>query len=105
MRSYPGSIQKKIVLFGSYAYGDPDDASDFDLLVIVDNLRSSRREARLKIRKSIRRYLIPKDIIVVTEKDVKDWQNVPSAFITSVMKNGRVIYERENWGAVNNVRT
>lgn len=27
---------KKIVLFGSFAYGKPDNASDIDLLVICD---------------------------------------------------------------------
>ena len=60
----------KIVLFGSYAYGNPSKDSDLDILVVVDDLESTRRELRLKIRKALREFLIPKDIIVVTEKDM-----------------------------------
>ncbi len=28
----------KIILFGSYAYGEPDENSDIDLVVVVDNI-------------------------------------------------------------------
>jgi len=62
-------------------------------LVIVDNLKSTRRELRLKIRKALREFLVPKDIIVVTKEDIENWKNVPQAFITSVMRKGRVLYE------------
>jgi len=86
----------KIVLFGSYAYGKPDEDSDLDILVVVDRITSTRRELRLKIRKALREYLLPKDILVVTTEDVERWKSVPDAFITSVMRKGRVLYEREN---------
>ena len=86
----------KIVLFGSYAYGNPSKDSDLDILVVVDDLESTRRELRLKIRKALREFLIPKDIIVVTEKDIEDWKDVPQAFITSVIRKGRVLYEKQD---------
>ncbi|WP_297446277.1 nucleotidyltransferase domain-containing protein [Desulfurobacterium sp.] len=86
----------KIILFGSYAHGSPSKDSDLDILVIVDNLESTRRALRLKIRKALREFRIPKDIIVVTKEDVKNWKDVPQAFITSVMRKGRVLYERQN---------
>ncbi len=84
----------KIILFGSYAYGHPHKGSDLDILVIVENLEGSRRDMRIKIRKLLRKYLIPKDIIVATVKDVEEWKNVEQAFITSIIKKGILLYER-----------
>ena len=86
----------KIILFGSYAYGNPTKDSDLDLLIVVDKLTGSRREMRIKIRKYLREYLLPKDIVVATTKDIEEWKNVPNAFITSIVRNGRVLYERKN---------
>jgi glutaredoxin-related protein len=36
------------------------------------------------------------DILVATLHDIEEWSTVPQAFITSITKKGRVIYEREN---------
>jgi predicted nucleotidyltransferase len=35
---------RKIILFGSYAYGNPDEASDVDLLVVKDLAESVLRD-------------------------------------------------------------
>jgi hypothetical protein len=43
---------QKIILFGSYAYGEPDEHSDFDLLVIRHGIHSSK-ESNMEIRKAI----------------------------------------------------
>ena len=86
----------KIVLFGSYAYGRPTKDSDLDILIVVDELTSTRRELRIKIRKALREFLLPKDIVVVTTQDIEDWKNVPEAFVTSIIRKGRVLYERQN---------
>lgn len=86
----------KIILFGSYAYGRPKKGSDLDILVIIDKLTSTRREERIKIRTLMQDMLISKDIILVTTDDVEEWKNVSQAFITSVIRKGRVLYERED---------
>ena len=84
----------KIVLFGSHAYGTPTRSSDLDLLVVVDDNIKSRREIASQIYGALCGILIPKDIVVATLKDIEDWKNVPSAFITTISKKGKVIYER-----------
>ncbi len=84
----------KIILFGSYASGKSGEESDVDILVIVEDIETTRRELRLKIRKALRPFLIPKDIVVTTPKDVEEWKDVPQAFITSIIRKGKVIYER-----------
>ena len=37
---------------------------------------------------------IPKDILVYTEGEINEWQNVKEAFITSVVEKGKVLYEK-----------
>ena len=85
---------QKIILFGSHAYGNPRKGSDIDILVVVDQLDGSRRGMRIKIRRLLRKYLIAKDIIVATVKDLEEWKNVPQAFLTQIIEEGRVLYER-----------
>ena len=42
---------QRVVLFGSYAYGRPDEHSDVDLLVVKDKRESALKE-KLRIRKA-----------------------------------------------------
>ena len=58
----------KIILFGSYAYGTPNEDSDIDLFLLKDDLtiedtRHYQREARKQIRKLIYKYKIGFDIL------------------------------------------
>lgn len=82
---------EKIVLFGSYVYGTPTKDSDLDLLVILPTKEPMHKRV-LRIRKLLRDIRIPKDIIVYTPQEVEKWKNVSNAFITSILKKGKVIY-------------
>ena len=87
---------EKIILFGSYAYGFPTKDSDLDLLVVKDSSLPRHKRAR-----EIRKYLwgiseIPKDIIVYTQKEIEDWKEVEEAFVTKVVKKGKILYEDED---------
>lgn len=82
---------EKIVLFGSYAYGTPTKDSDLDLLVIMPSDEPMHKRV-LQIRKLLRDFRVPKDIIVYTPQEVEKWKNVTNAFITSIIKKGKVIY-------------
>ena len=54
---------KKIYLFGSYAYGTPDEGSDIDLLVTtMDHV--NRLKMAGAIRKGLRGRALPLDVIV-----------------------------------------
>ncbi|HDN83496.1 MAG TPA: nucleotidyltransferase domain-containing protein [Candidatus Altiarchaeales archaeon] len=87
---------EKIVLFGSYAYGEPKKESDLDLLVIIKESSLPRYKRSVPIYRALAGILIPKDIIVYTEKEVEEWRNVPLAFITTIIRKGKVIYEKQN---------
>lgn len=44
---------KKIYLFGSYAYGNPDSESDVDLCILADKLNERKIETIRRIRHSL----------------------------------------------------
>ena len=85
---------EKIILFGSYAYGKPADQSDLDILVVMKSDLPRYRRSR-SIYRCLAGLLIPKDIIVYTPEEIEEWSEVPQAFITTVMRQGKVIYEKE----------
>jgi uncharacterized protein len=43
---------QKIILFGSYAYGQPHEDSDFDLLIVREDIDSST-DSNIEIRKAL----------------------------------------------------
>ena len=52
---------KKIILFGSYAYGEPTQFSDIDLLIVEEKVESKINE-KMAIKKSLLIYPIWKEI-------------------------------------------
>ena len=54
---------EKIILFGSWAYGNPTYESDLDICVIEKSYKN-RYEEKAKIRKLLKNIKLPKDILV-----------------------------------------
>jgi len=90
-RIISGVHPEKIILFGSYAYGTPTKDSDVDLLVIMPSNEPMHSRVT-RIRKLVRDIPIPKDIIVYTPQEVEKWKDASVAFITSIIRKGKVIY-------------
>jgi len=57
----------KIILFGSYAYGTPNEDSDLDICIVEDELKS-KIQLKRKIRKLLDDIDLPMDIIAVDTK-------------------------------------
>lgn len=85
---------EKIILFGSYAYGEPHEESDLDILVVMDS-DLPRYKRSVPIYQALAGLLIPKDVLVYTPEEIEAWKDVPQAFITTILKKGRVIYEKK----------
>lgn len=85
----------KIILFGSQARGQAKPDSDIDLLVIAESKEPRfRRSARLY--GVLSRFVEPMDIIVYTPAEIEEWSAVPQAFITTVIREGKILYEKPN---------
>ncbi|MFH1320927.1 MAG: nucleotidyltransferase domain-containing protein [Bacteroidota bacterium] len=84
---------EKIILFGSYAYGVPNTKSDIDILVIMKS-DLPRYKRSIPISSALSKIMLLMDIVVYTPQEVEEWSEVPMAFITSIIKNGKVIYEK-----------
>ena len=82
----------KIILFGSYAYGNPRPESDVDVLVIMDSaLKES--ELSFQIRKSIE-YNFGIDLVVKTPNDLKRRIDLGDVLLKEIVRKGKVVYER-----------
>lgn len=87
----------KIILFGSYAYGTPNEDSDIDIFLLKDVPKENIKEIRLKARKMLRNLIFEEhlgiDIVADSEKRVKDRiENIKDQFYEEIMKKGKVIY-------------
>lgn len=82
-----------IVLFGSRARGDARPDSDIDVLIIEQSDMPRHRRAG-KYRRALLGLFPSKDIVVWTPDEVNEWHHVASAFITTALAEGKVIYER-----------
>ena len=85
---------EKIILFGSRARGSARRDSDFDLIVIKQTAESvAARDAALYL--ALAGLNAPVDVMTYTPEEVEDWSSVPDAFITTAVREGRVLYERQ----------
>ena len=88
---------EKIILFGSWAWGEPQESSDVDLFVMKKSGKS-RIERGRELRRLLSGSGFPSlDILVYTpeEVDVSINQN-RNLFIEDVVRNGRVLYARSS---------
>ena len=85
---------EKIILFGSYAWGTPNDDSDVDLF-IVKSSDISRRERQTELRKKLFGSDIPMDLLVYTPEEINESINKTcNLFIEDIVRNGKIIYEK-----------
>ena len=81
----------KIIVFGSAARGDMGPDSDLDILIVMPE-GSHRRQTALLAYRALRGLGIPKDVVVVTERDIVEHGDNPSLIIKPALDEGRAIY-------------
>jgi predicted nucleotidyltransferase len=85
---------RKIVLFGSRARGEHRPDSDIDLLVIQDSpLPRHRRSIPLYAALADLPIDVDTEVVVYTPAEVSEWRNAGAAFVTTALREGRVLYE------------
>ena len=88
---------EKIILFGSYAYGEPNSDSDVDLLVVMP--ARNQIDQAIKIRIALDAPFAM-DLIVRTPTKLKRRLKYGDVFHTHIVTNGILLYEAVNAGMV-----
>lgn len=83
---------EKIILFGSYAWGNPGPDSDVDLLVVkeTENTRILARE----ISSSLRPRSTALDLLVFRPQYVSRGLDAGDFFVSDIMSKGRLLYAK-----------
>ncbi|MBI4994147.1 nucleotidyltransferase domain-containing protein [Candidatus Peregrinibacteria bacterium] len=84
---------EKIILFGSFAWGKPNENSDVDLFIIKETDRSTRDVAR-EIDGSIFPRPFPLDIVVYKPKQVEQRRENNDFFIKDILTKGKILYAK-----------
>ncbi len=86
---------EKAILFGSYAWGQPSEDSDIDLIVVLNKEETPRTYHdkmvnRLLVRRALdelnRDYAL--DVLVYTSPEWRDFQELGSAFSMEIASRG-----------------
>ena len=90
-----------IILFGSYAYGTPNDYSDLDFYLITNdeftpNNFNKMMELKLSVSKLVRDYqkLVPIDIITHTKPMAEKFKLTNNYLYKDIFGKGVVLYEK-----------
>jgi uncharacterized protein len=85
-----GSPQR-IVLFGSQARGEAKPGSDLDVLIVEDSsLPRYKRSSRYL--RALVGVFPAKDVVVWTPEEIEAWLEVPNAFVTTALREGKTLY-------------
>jgi len=89
----------KIILFGSYAYGTPNEDSDIDLYIVTaDDFTPKNFEENFKIKKQYFKALdnftnkFATDMVIHTKEMNKKFLELNSAFSRQIYTKGNILY-------------
>jgi uncharacterized protein len=80
----------KVILFGSYAYGNPTPDSDVDLLVITPRGGGPRKATRIRL---ACQHHFPMDLLVRSPGEIRRRIEMEDPFMKEIISRGVVLYE------------
>lgn len=81
----------KIYLFGSRARGDHRANSDYDIVIIYDG-KKSRRDVKLDVYRSVKRWDFSMDMFVLSSMELDRYKHVATTLEREITENGVVVY-------------
>lgn len=84
-----------IYLFGSHAWGKPNDGSDMDLLVIISRSRQKPIQRAARAQRSLRGVKAAVDVLVKTRKEFERYTSVKASLEAQITREGKVLYGRK----------
>lgn len=93
-RLVEGLQPEQIILFGSYADGQPTEGSDLDLMVIVSESTEPPHRRAQKAYGCVGAIGMSKDLLVFTREEFEKQARVVTSLARRVKERGKVLYER-----------
>lgn len=84
-----------IYLFGSYAWGQPNQDSDMDLLVIIPDSRENPIQRAVRARRSLLGVKAAVDVLVKTRKEFQRYTSVKASLEAQISREGKLLYGRK----------
>ena len=85
---------QQVILFGSWAWGIPDQYSDVDLMVIVDDSNLSDYERTVQAHRCLCEFGVPKDVIVKTRAEFEFFREVRASLEYKIYTQGKILCQR-----------
>ncbi|TRO81791.1 nucleotidyltransferase domain-containing protein [Desulfuromonas acetexigens] len=85
---------EQVILFGSRAWGRPDEGSDVDLYVIVSESSERPLQRARRALACLSGLQVAKDVLVRTRAEAEKFRDVYASLESQVFEKGRVLYER-----------
>ena len=83
---------EKVILFGSQVWGQADEDSDLDLMVIVSGSDAPPAERARQAYRCLRGINVPTDVLVRTRKEIDRFSSVHASLESEILERGRVLY-------------
>lgn len=86
---------QKIILFGSYAWGEPRENSDVDLFIVQESDKP-RLERQFEIRLALFPPGLSIDLLVYTPKEIEKRLQIDDFFIREILTKGKIVYDAKS---------
>ncbi|MGI8856520.1 MAG: nucleotidyltransferase domain-containing protein [Thermomicrobiales bacterium] len=84
---------EQIILFGSHAWGTPNEDSDIDLFVIVSESDETLHQRIVRAYRALRDVRTePTDIIVKTRAEANKYRDVHASLTCQIFEQGMILY-------------
>jgi predicted nucleotidyltransferase len=82
-----------VILFGSAARGGQGAPHDIDLLIISGSEVQSPRKESIRIRRALRGIPMPMDILVISERRLREVADQPGLVCREALRKGKIVYD------------
>lgn len=83
---------EKIYLFGSHVWGVPHQASDIDLLIVVNESDKPPFRRAQDVYRCLRGIRLPIEVVVRTRAEIESTMYVASSLVKKVLEKGTLLY-------------
>lgn len=84
-----------IYTFGSYAKGQIDEDSDFDVMAVVDEYDDKPWKMMARGHQGMRKILMPIDFLLYDRAKFESCKSDQTSFCHKILRTGRLLYERK----------